>query len=197
MLRWDTLSGRFARSTERYCITKSSTEPSLKDQIEILRNENATLLQKLKLSEEYSAEVSQRKTELEFEVSNLQDAINASNSIISNYQQEIQQWTSTVKYYEAYCHQCTDELNQVISSLQRLKDCFAPIMCGELQDLICVSFLLILYGYNENKDAISTRVYLITPRANYTDVERHWLLTMHGHVVMSKKHGMAQWSVAL
>ncbi|GMG01318.1 unnamed protein product [Aspergillus oryzae] len=88
--------------------------------------------EKLKLSEEYSAEVSQRKTELEFEVSNLQDAINASNSIISNYQQEIQQWTSTVKYYEAYCHQCTDELNQVISSLQRLKDCFAPIMCGEV-----------------------------------------------------------------
>ncbi|OGM39288.1 hypothetical protein ABOM_012148 [Aspergillus bombycis] len=126
---------------------QASLKPSPQDQIESLQAENTALLERLKFFEAYATEMAQEKErlenetsiikemagrkdisniKLEGEVSNLKETIQTSTLLLSNYEREIQEWTSTAQCYEAYRLQYIKGLNQVTQFLQGLKDGMGP-----------------------------------------------------------------------
>jgi hypothetical protein len=103
---------------------QNSLAPSSVEEVTVLKNENAALLEELEKIRRRTEEEKQLRKGLEEEVANLKVLINDSITTIKASGEEIERWKSIAEYYQTSGLRCSDTLDQVITVLQ---DCRSGI----------------------------------------------------------------------
>lgn len=100
---------------------QGSPVSSLQELVDLLRSENATLLEDLGNAGGDLADCYQEKEKLKTEISRPEVSLGDSNASIATLQKEAEKWRTLAEYYQNSLIQWSDGINQISQFLQSLK----------------------------------------------------------------------------
>lgn len=100
---------------------QGSPVSSLQELVDLLRSENATLLEDLGNAGGDLADCYQEKEKLKTEISRLEVSLGDSNASIATLQEEAEKWRALAEYHQSSLIQWSDGINQISRFLQGLK----------------------------------------------------------------------------